>query len=197
MTKVKKIVLTGGPSGGKSTLQQAIATQIEAAYCVPEFATILLSGGFPAPSDRHPWEDKWQRDFQVAVAIGQLALENISVRRAEKESKLLTVFDRGLLDGAAYLTEGVRELERITGQDEKTMLDSYDMVIHLTTTAAHNYYDKQSNPHRFEEAAEALALDQRLMKVWQNHPRHVVINNTQIQDRINEVLKIIKDLISN
>ncbi|MCA9336722.1 AAA family ATPase [Candidatus Saccharibacteria bacterium] len=111
MSEMHRIVLTGGPSGGKTTLQRAISEQIPEAYCAPEIATILLSGGFPAPTERHPWEESWQRNFQLSVAVGQVALENITNHRAQQEGKRLIVYDRGLLDGASYLSGGVRELE--------------------------------------------------------------------------------------
>jgi predicted ATPase len=149
MTSTRKIILTGGPSGGKTTLQQAISEQIPEAYCAPEVATILLSGGFPAPTEQHPWEETWQRNFQLAIAAGQVALEGITILRAQREGKRLTIYDRGLLDGAAYLPGGISELEEITGQDEQAMLNSYDTVLHLTTSAAHAAYDKLRNRHRF------------------------------------------------
>ncbi len=195
MERTHKIVLTGGPSGGKTTLQRAISEQIPEAYCATEVATILLSGGFPAPTEEHPWEEDWQRNFQVAVAAGQLALENITYRRALCEGKHLAIFDRGLLDGAAYLPGGIRELEEITGQDEQAMLSNYDSVLHLTTSAAHDAYDKHSNPHRFEEAAAALELDNRIMEVWENHPNRIVLDEHDKVERIAHGLQIVRSLL--
>ena len=195
MTRTHKIVLTGGPSGGKTTLQRAISEQIPEAYCAPEVATILLSGGFPAPTEQHPWEEAWQRSFQLAVATGQVALEHVTNRRAQHEGKRLTVYDRGLLDGAAYLPGGVRELEEITGQDEQAMLGNYDLVLHLTSSAVHSAYDKLSNPHRFEEAAAALELDQRIMTVWENHPNRIVLDQHDKADRVAQGLRIVRALL--
>lgn len=195
MKRLHNIVLTGGPSGGKSTLQRAIGEQLPEAYCAPEIATILLSGGFPAPNEKHPWEGAWQYNFQVAVAAGQFALENISYRRACHEGKHLIVFDRGLLDGASYLPGGVRELEEITGQSEQAMLSSYDFVLHLTTSAAHNAYDKHSNSHRFEEASAALELDRRIMDVWENHPNRIVLDERDKGERVSRGLQLIRTLL--
>lgn len=195
MTKTHKIVLTGGPSGGKTTLQRAISEQIPEAYCAPEVATILLSGGFPSPTEQHPWEEAWQRDFQLAVATGQVALENITNRRAEHEGKRLIVYDRGLLDGASYLSGGIRELEEITGQDEQTMIDNYDSVLHLTTSAAFAAYDKLSNPYRFEEAAAALELDQQIMVAWTNHPNRIILDNPEKAERVTQGLQVIRTLL--
>ena len=195
MAGTHKIVLTGGPSGGKTTLQRAISEQVPEAYCAPEVATILLSGGFPAPTEQHPWEETWQRNFQLAVAAGQVALENIANQRAQHEGKRLTIFDRGLLDGASYLPEGIRELEKITGQDERAMLGNYDSVLHLTTSAAHAAYDKLSNPHRFEEAAAALELDQRIMAAWENHPNRIILDEPDKIERVAQGLHIVRTLL--
>ncbi len=192
---IRTVVLTGGPSGGKSTLHNQIGEQLTGVYLVPETATMLLSGGFPAPSERHPWDETWQADFQVAIAAGQLAVENISKRRAEREGKSLIVLDRGRPDGAAYLPGGMREFEAITGQDERTMLHSYDMVLHMPTAAAHQAYDQSSNPHRFEEAAAALELDERIMKVWENHPNRIVLDEIDETERMAHGLRIVKGLL--
>ena len=195
MTGTHKIVLTGGPSGGKTTLQRAISSQIPEAYCTPEVATILLSGGFPAPTEQHPWEETWQRNFQLAVAAGQVALEGITNLRAQREGKRLAIYDRGLLDGAAYLPGGINELEEITGQDEQAMLSNYDTVLHLTTSAAHAAYDKLSNPHRFEEAAAAQDLDQRIMTAWENHPNRIILDEHNKAERITNGLQIVRTLL--
>jgi len=196
MKGTHKIVLTGGPSGGKTTLQRAISEQIPEAYCAPEVATILLSGGFPAPTKQHPWEEAWQRNFQIAVAAVQVALENITSQRAQHEGKRVAIFDRGLLDGAAYLSGEMRELEEITGQDEQAMLSNYDSVLHLTTSAAYAAYDKLSNPHRFEEATTALELDQRIMAAWENHPNRIVLDEHYKVERIAKGLHIIRTLLA-
>jgi predicted ATPase len=196
MEQPHRIVLTGGPSGGKSTLQQAISEQIPEAYCAPEVATILLGGGFPAPSEQHPWDEAWQQDFQAAVAVGQKALEGISERRTSLEEKRLIIYDRGLLDGAAYLAGGISELEVITSQAESKMLRKYDTVLHLTTSAAHNAYDKQSNPYRFEEAAAALDLDRKIMTAWDNHPNRIVLDHQDKAERIEQGLHIVRSILA-
>lgn len=195
MRRLQTVVLTGGPSGGKSTLQKHIQEQFPQVYCAPEAATMLLSGGFPAPNEAHPWDEAWQRDLQIAVAAGQSALENIAQRRAKREAKTLIAYDRGLLDGAAYLPGGTTELEWLTGNSEANMLNHYDVVLHLRTTAAHAAYSKDSNEHRFEDASAALELDQRIMDAWQNHPNRIVLDEQDESERMARGLQVVRMML--
>ena len=75
------------------------------------------------------------------------------------------------------------------------MLAKYDSVLHLTTSAAHAAYDKLSNPHRFEEAAEALELDQRVMTAWENHPNRIVLDEPDKAGRVAQGLQVIRALL--
>ncbi len=178
MSEVKKIVLTGGPSGGKSTTIRRLQQTMPEVLCAPEVATMLLSGGFPAPSHEFPWSYSWQKNFQRAVAAAQIAIETECERRVVSTNQKAIVYDRGLLDGASYLRGGIRELEDITQLTEAAMLDRYDSVIHLPSSAAKglNSYNKASNKHRFEEASEALALEGRVLSAWDNHLDRIIID---------------------
>lgn len=191
-----KIVLTGGPSGGKSTLQTAVMQQIPEAYCAPEMATILLSGGFPTPTEDHPWDENWQRDLQTIIAAGQAALEGTVMRRAIRERKRCVVLDRGLLDGAAYLPQGMQELEALTGQTEHAMLENYDLVLHLPSSAIHGAYNKVSNPHRFEEAQAALRIEHNILTAWQNHPNRILLDEPDKHRRIAQGIATIQSIVN-
>lgn len=190
----KKVVLTGGPSAGKSTLLRTAIGKVKGIYRASEVATMLLSGGFPAPSEEHPWDEPWQRDLQVGIAGAQVPLEDIAIRRAIKEGKGTVLLDRGLLDGAAFLPGGVGELEEITGLDKDAMLGRYDVVLHLSSSAIHGAYDKASNPHRFEEADEALVREERTLEVWEDHPHRMILDDPDKQTRIEQGLRIISTL---
>lgn len=187
--KPLKIVLTGGPSGGKSTTIKRIQQTLPHVYCAPEVATLLLSGGYPAPNAEYPWSYKWQKTFQKAVAATQIALEQECERRAMAINAKAIVYDRGLIDGASYLNNGIAGLKNITQLSEKCMLDRYDFVLHLPSFATKGLdkYDKKSNKHRFEEAKQALQLEYRVRDAWKNHKnRHIAENN--------DPLVIIKEL---
>jgi hypothetical protein len=75
------------------------------------------------------------------------------------------------------------------------MLNNYDTVLHLPSSAAHAAYDKLSNPHRFEESSAVLEIDQRIMTAWANHPNRIIIDEHDKPERISNGLQIIRHLL--
>ncbi|HMT19056.1 MAG TPA: ATP-binding protein [Candidatus Saccharibacteria bacterium] len=189
--KILRIVLTGAPCGGKSTTIKTLSKPHSDAYCAPEVASILLGGGYPAPDALHTWSQKWQNRFQSAVAMTQLALEKESEERARNTGARVIIYDRGLLDGASYLAGGIAELEKLSGMDEKEMLDRYDVVVHLPTIATknENQYEKISNSLRIEDVNEVLLLEQKVLDAWERHPNRHIIEREHAVDFINDIIK--------
>ena len=56
-------------------------------------------------------------------------------------------------------------------------LRRYDAVIHLRTPPLENGYNRR-NPLRTETAIEAAAVDQRILRIWETHPRRFVVDAT-------------------
>src|SRR5688572_13816852 len=90
-----RIVLTGGPGGGKTTAADLFRRELgEAVVIVPESATILFAGGFP----RSDQVDAG-RAVQTAIFHVQRNLEDVQSARYPDRVLLC---DRGTIDGAAY-----------------------------------------------------------------------------------------------
>jgi hypothetical protein len=53
-------------------------------------------------------------------------------------------------------------------------LGRYAAVIHLRTPTAGRGYN-QHNPLRIESAEEAAAIDERILRSWEGHPRRFVV----------------------
>lgn len=103
---VYRVVLTGGPCGGKSSslddLTKALTKKGFDVMCVPEVPTILLNGGC-----KYPGTDGDQEAlivFEKALIQAQLQLERSFIEIAASTNRpTIVVMDRGLLDVAAYL----------------------------------------------------------------------------------------------
>jgi predicted ATPase len=90
-----RIVLTGGPGGGKTTAADLFRREIgEKVVVVPETATMLFTGGFPRVG-----EPKARTATQRANFHAQVALEDI--QGALYPGRVL-LCDRGTIDGAAF-----------------------------------------------------------------------------------------------
>ncbi len=159
-----RIVLTGGPGGGKTTAADLFRREIgERIVVVPETATMLFSGGFPRVG-----EPSARAATQRAIFHAQVALEDI---QAALYPDRILLCDRGTVDGAAFWPEdapqGFFETMETTLQTE---LRRYDAVLFFESAAVGDIAIEGGNPTRTESNAEARELDMRLREVWSTHP---------------------------
>ena len=186
----KKIVLTGGPCAGKTTLAQVIARIFENdVVVVPEAASMLFSGGFL----RWP-EIEARKATQRAVFRTQRELE--AAYAAHFPSKIL-ILDRGTVDGASYWPSGSADFFKGLDTTLAQELNRYDRVIYLESASEKDYLANQKkNPNRIESWEEAAQLDQENKKLWNQHSRISLIRNERsFGVKIAEVLEIISQEI--
>jgi predicted ATPase len=163
-----RIVLTGGPGGGKTTAADLFRREIgDRVVIVPEAATLLFSGGFPRSADARA-----RKAAQQAIYHVQTQLEN--VQSALYPDRVL-LCDRGTLDGAAYWPGDRAEFFDAVGSSEQLELERYDAVLFFESAAVGNISIEGGNPTRVETNAEAVALDTRLRTLWSQHPRFGVV----------------------
>lgn len=177
---VKRIVVTGGPCGGKSTALSYIKKTAEAhgfrVLTVGETATELISGGVA------PWTcaaNATYQGFQIALQMYKEEIFLAAGATMDVE-KLLLVCDRGLLDNRAYMTEEeFFACLAARGDTQEEYLSRYDAVFHLVTAAkgAEAFYTTANNAARTETPDEARRVDDRLLAAWAEHPMRVVLEN--------------------
>jgi predicted ATPase len=183
----RRVVLTGGPCAGKTTIADLLGKSFaERLIVVPESASMLIRGGFPR------WREPTARAaFQSAVYRSQLSVESAYDGHYQCD---LFLYDRGTLDGAAYWPAGLDNFFKTMGTSESAELARYDQVIYLESAGQDDYnlYYKQ-NPTRSEKWEEAKRLDQVTRDIWSRHPNMSVVHSqSSFQDKVFAVLQIIE-----
>ncbi len=196
--KIIRIVLTGGPCGGKSSAMawiQDFFTKL--GYTVlfaSETATELFNSGISHRSES-PQDRISSELFQELLIKLQLEKENIFTKAAEAmpTKKVLIVYDRGLLDSKAYMSENefLRVLDSVH-ENEVELRDHYDAVFHLVTAAkgALDFYNTTNNLARKETPEEAAAADDRIIAAWTGHPHlRIIDNSTDFENKMKRLIR--------
>ena len=163
-----RVVLTGGPGGGKTTAADLFRREIgDRVIVVPEAATLLFTGGFPRPTQADA-----QRSAQSAIYQVQRGLEDIQA--AQYPDRIL-LCDRGTVDGGAYWPDGASDFYGTVGSTHADELARYDAVIFFETAALGHHGFESENRYRTESQQEAIELDGRLRALWSPHPHFTVV----------------------
>lgn len=166
-TRKIKIVLTGGPGAGKTAVLDMLRHELcEHVAILPESAGIVFGGGFPRTR-----EPEVRRAAQRAIYHVQCELE----AAFEAGGSNVLLCDRGALDGVAYWP-GPDDFWNALGTTWDAVLRRYDVVIHLRVPEEPHY--GHQNPLRTESAAEARAIDERILQAWSGHARRIVIDSS-------------------
>ncbi|MCX6736478.1 MAG: ATP-binding protein [Candidatus Parcubacteria bacterium] len=197
---MQKIVLTGGPQAGKTTILRALSMEYsDKIVFVPEIASLLLSNGFPEPGKDIIWNETWQAIFQNAILSLQINMEEAYVLLAKQKNISLIICDRGVLDGAAYTPGGVKEFCDLYGLHSQNELEKYNAIIHLESmaTTRPSFYGKDGNDVRFEDVERAQDLEYRTRAVWENHPQyHFIAGCDNIVEKIDQVLTLVESILA-
>ncbi len=191
---MKKIVVTGGPCGGKTTAIEFIKKELtDKGYqvlCIPETASELILGGVT------PWGMK-SLDYQLCQMKLQLFKEEIFEEAAKKignTDKTVIICDRGMMDNKAYMTDDdFDKAFQILGITALEMMNRYDSIIHMETAAKGEGYTLSNNNARTEDKEQAIRLDDMLINVWKKHSSFNVIKTTK---DFNEKIEALSALIS-
>lgn len=205
--QIKKIVLTGGPCGGKTTALDKVTEHFTRlgykVFTVPEVPTMITQTGWNYLTDNHDF----YYEGELAILQLQLSLEDIVTRMAQtllNEQPCLIVCDRGTMDISTYISEEMwQEITAKTGNTNDDFYKRYDAVMHLVTAAdgAEQFYTTANNAQRYEKADEegmkqARMLDQKVMHVWAKHHHHRVFPNTgNFEDKLNRVIEEISEVL--
>lgn len=178
--KITRIVLTGGPCGGKTTALAHLRERLEemgyVVITIPEAATLCITAGL------HPGIPVLQDAILgVGIDLENRLLQAVAKMDTTHKRGTVVLYDRGLVDGRAYSSETqfkallAREgMHLVQARDER-----YGAVLHLVTAAngAEDSYTLSNNAARHETAAQARELDMRTQQAWVGHPHLRIIDN--------------------
>ena len=189
MKKIKRIVFTGGPSGGKTSIIEIICRRYGAkVVAVPEAATILYGGGFPRKNG-----DDAMRHIQRAIYYTVRELEDMF---EELEPAPVHLCDRGTLDSIAYWPEkSDMDFLSSVGSNMGDEIKRYCAVIHLRPPKKADVYKLSGS--RIENHREALELDIKIEKAWEKHPRRFIISDEpDFLTKVEKAVKIVDELLT-
>ncbi|XP_049823554.1 TRPL translocation defect protein 14 isoform X2 [Aethina tumida] len=191
---VYKLVLTGGPCGGKTTGQARLCTFFEnlgwKVFRVPESASVLLSGGIKF-SDLS--EDEAVK-FQENLLKTMLQIEDTFFELGRTcERNCLIICDRGAMDASAFITKDKWEtMMRDNSWNNVELRDNrYNQIIHMVSAAkgAEEFYSTEDHNCRSEGVELARELDSKAADAWVGHPYFDVIDNsTDFEGKIRRML---------
>jgi len=187
---MKRIVLTGGPGGGKTTAADLFRRELgERVIVVPEAGTLLFGGGFPRVD-----EPRARESAQRAIYHVQRNLEDVQTTRFGERVLLC---DRGTIDGAAYWPSGAEGFFEAVDSSLEAELERYDAVVFFETAAAGgNNIIEDGNPVRTESSDEAVSLDQRLRQLWSQHNNfYVVEHQRSFLRKVQKGLEVLMQLV--
>lgn len=201
MSQITKIVLTGGPCAGKTTALAKIVQYFTyrgfAVYTQPEAATLFNQAGVNFLTD----DKRLFFESEKQLLSYQLHTEECFHKMAEKSDKpVIIVYDRGVMDIAAYMSEPMwealldeMELNEVDVRDKR-----YDAVLHLCTAAkgAEKFYTCANNSSRTETLEQAAAIDDKIINAWTGHPHlRIIPNGGSFEDKLNAVIAEISAIL--
>lgn len=165
------VVVTGGPGAGKTAVLE-IAKRALCGHVVvlPEAAGIVFGGGFPRAED-----PSGRRAAQRVIWHTERQLEWLY---EQQRQTAVVLCDRGTVDGLAYWPGPFEELLDEMSTTLLTEVRRYAAVVHLRTpTQAERY--TLDNPLRTEDPLTAQEIDQRILRVWTDHPNRIVVEEEE------------------
>lgn len=201
--KVLKIVLTGGPRAGKTSIIPKMKEYLESlpnahVFVIPETATELFKFGMEISNDKQK-----ALVFQDIVYTFQKAKEDAMKKYMENlsdDANVFIIYDRGIMDNRAYLEDNeFDDILKKYNDNELSILSNYDVVFGLCSSSKiKGQYEKGSNEARYEDECEAKFRDARTIESWSLHQNFKIIDATdKFEDKINIVMDELKSICNN
>lgn len=199
---IKKIVLTGGPCGGKtSAINHIKEIYEEKGYIVlsiNETATELMNMGIKPFGLSEISMDKFQEYIFYLQLFKEMLIDKYI--SDNKDKNILVLLDRCILDNNSYVSdEKFNELLNKFNVDRQSYINKYDLFIHLVSAAIDtNEYNVSNNSARIESKEEAKEKDNNIRNCYKDVNNYVIIDNsTNFEEKLKKVEQEISNLIQS
>lgn len=189
-----KLVLTGGPCGGKTTGQARLCTFFEnlgwKVFRVPETASVLLGGGIKFAD----LDEQESLKFQENLLKSMLNIEETFFELGKTcKRNCLIICDRGAMDASAFVSKDKWEtiMKDNAWHNVELRDNRYNQIIHMVTAAkgAEEFYSTEDHNCRSEDVELARELDTKAAAAWVGHPYFDVIDNsTDFEGKIRRMI---------
>jgi len=173
---ISKYVLAGPPCSGKTKgiefLRKSLSAKGYKVYIVQETASELIKSGMDRQAPEFPYYN-----FAL-MTYKEFLFEKMA---KDKKEDAIILCDRGRMDAKAYRGPRIFEdiLKRFNIASEEEVLNSYDGVIFLQSTADGLEKEYLTNEIRIESLEQVRKMQKLLMNVWQAHSKFVFIPNSE------------------
>lgn len=197
---IPRIVLTGGPCGGKTTAMRYLQTRLPEAgikpIVVPELATMMFNSGIK-------WKDVEKHEpsafkFQIGMIRTQIINEDMiySFAHLVPGHKKVVICDRGTIDNMVYSKDEWHDDILSQVGSLGYLKRRYDSIIHLNSLARGKGYSLD-NPARYEDREMAIMMDDRTFEMWARGPivPHTrIAHNVSLEDKLEQVAQQIIEI---
>ena len=188
----RSIVLTGGPSAGKTyVFDTAKSIFCRHVVFIPEAATIVYNQG-----TQKGYDVESTKKVQQLIFSAQRKLEEAA---HEMDKAKLFVYDRCVIDGLAYWpdTESSFWVEN-GGGDKQDEFDKFALVLHMSTPKSLDEYSLETNSTRTESLEDAEKIDKRIYQVWAGHPNRIHIEPVaNFTKKVDKAIGLMRNFLQN
>ena len=197
-SQVTKVVITGGPSSGKTECIYEVKNHFEKlgykVIVIPSVGTALIHCGI------YPWDAVNEDDFEKMNLGAKIKLEEVADEAVSNinAKKILILCERGTLDVKSYTSNrNFQQMCKEYNTSEEELKSSYDAVFHLKTVAkGYKEQYKQIPVYRREDPETAIYLDDKTIEAWSGHNNFRIIDAyPHFEDKIAKLIKEVSYLL--